>query len=60
MHTLDHWPEPRHEAMEQAIELLAGGQVKPAIAARLPLADAAKAQSLIEERRAMGKVVLIP
>ena len=60
MHTLDHWPEPRREAMEQAISLLASGQVKPAIAARLPLAEAAKAQTLIEQRTAMGKVVLIP
>jgi NADPH:quinone reductase-like Zn-dependent oxidoreductase len=59
MHTLDHWPEPRREAMEQAIEMLASG-VKPAIAARLPLADAAKAQTLIEERKAMGKVILKP
>ena len=39
--------------------MLASG-VKPAIAARLPLADAAKAQTLIEERKAMGKVVLKP
>ena len=60
MHTLDHWPEPRREGMENAIEILAGGRVKPAIAARLPLAEAAEAQTLIEERRAMGKVVLIP
>jgi NADPH2:quinone reductase len=60
MHTLDHWPEPRREAMEQAIDLLASGRARPAIAARLPLADAAKAQSLIEERKAMGKVVLTP
>ena len=60
MHTLDHWPEPRREAMEQAIEMLGSGRVKPAIAARLPLADAAMAQTLIEERKALGKVVLIP
>lgn len=60
MHTLDHWPEPRREAMEQVIEILASGRVKPAIAARLPLADAAKAQSLIEDRKASGKVVLLP
>jgi len=60
MHTLDHWPEPRREAMEQAIEMLASGQVKPAIAARLPLADAAKAHRLIEQRTAMGKVILKP
>lgn len=60
MHTLDHWPAPRREAMEQAIAILGNGQAKPAIAARLPLANAAKAQTLIEERKAMGKVVLIP
>ncbi len=60
MHTLDHWPEPRREAMARAISILASGQCTPAIAARLPLADAARAQSLIEERKAMGKVVLIP
>jgi len=60
MHTLDHWPEPRREAMEQAVEMLAGGRAKPAIAARLPLSEAAKAHALIEERKAMGKVVLKP
>jgi NADPH2:quinone reductase len=60
MHTLDHWPELRREAMEQAIEMLASGRVKPAIAARLPLADVRKAHALIEERKAMGKVVMVP
>ena len=60
MHTLDHWPEPRREAMEQAIEMLDSGRAKPAIAARLPLAEAGKAHALIESRKAMGKVVLIP
>jgi NADPH2:quinone reductase len=60
MHTLDHWPEPRREAMEQAIEMLASGGARPAIAARLPLADAAEAHRLIEARKAMGKVVLKP
>lgn len=60
MHTLDRWPEPRREAMEQAIEMLASGKAQPAIAARLPLAEAAKAHALIEERKAMGKVVLKP
>jgi len=60
MHTFDHWPEPRREAMTEAIALLAGGQAKPAIAARLPMAEAAAAHALIEERKAMGKVVLVP
>ncbi len=60
MHTLDHWPEPRREAMEQAIEMLASGRAQPAIAARLPLAEAAQAHRFVEERKAMGKVVLKP
>lgn len=60
MHTFDHWPEPRREAMGEAIALLASGKARPAIAARLPLADVAKAHALIEQRKAMGKVVLIP
>ncbi len=60
MHTYDHLPEPRREAMERAIGLLADGKVDPAIAARIPLADAAEAHRLIESRQAMGKVVLIP
>ena len=60
MHTLDHWPELRREAMEPAIEMLASGRVKPAIAARLPLAEARKAHTMIEERKAMGKVILTP
>ncbi len=60
MHTYDHMPGPRREAMERAIGLLAGGTVKPAIAARFPLAQAARAHDLIESRTAMGKVVLKP
>jgi NADPH2:quinone reductase len=40
--------------------MLAGGRAKPAIAARLPLAEAAQAHALIESRKAMGKVVLTP
>ena len=40
MHTYDHMEEPRREAMARAVELLGSGQVKPAIAARIPLAEA--------------------
>jgi NADPH2:quinone reductase len=60
MHTYDHLPEPRREAMERAVGLLADGRVEPAIAARIPLAEAAEAHRLIESRTAMGKVVLTP
>jgi NADPH2:quinone reductase len=59
MHTYDHMPEPRRQAMQAAVDLLAGG-VKPAIAAVFPLAEAARAHDLVESRRAIGKIVLKP
>jgi NADPH2:quinone reductase len=60
MHTYDHMPGPRREAMARAIDLIAGGKVKPAIGEKLPLAQAARAHDLIEARGAMGKIVLKP
>ena len=60
MHTYDHMEEPRREAMARAVELLANDKVKPAIAARFPLAEARRAHDLIEARTAAGKVVLVP
>ena len=59
MHTYDHMPGPRREAMQAAIDLLAGG-IRPAIAAQFPLADAARAHDLVETRQATGKIVLKP
>jgi NADPH2:quinone reductase len=60
MHTYDHMEEPRREAMAQAVELLGSGKVKPAIAARIPLAEVRRAHDLIESRSATGKIVLKP
>lgn len=60
MHTYDHMEEPRREAMARAAELIGSGKVKPAIAARFPLAEAQRAHELIEQRGAMGKIVLKP
>jgi len=60
MHTYDHMEEPRREAMARAVELLGSSQVKPAIAARFPLAEAYRAHDLIEARSACGKIVLVP
>jgi NADPH2:quinone reductase len=60
MHTYDHMEEPRREAMTRATELLVGGTFRPAIAARFPLAEANRAHRLIEQRGAMGKIVLKP
>jgi NADPH2:quinone reductase len=60
MHTYDHMEEPRREAMARAVELLGSGKAKPAIAARLPMAEARKAHAMIDARGAMGKIVLKP
>ncbi len=60
MHSYDHLPEPRREAFAAALELLASGKVHPAIAERLPLAQARRAHDLIDSRGMMGKVVLHP
>jgi NADPH2:quinone reductase len=60
MHTYDHMEEPRRSALVQAIELLGSGKVKPAIHARLPLAQAGRAHELIDTRNTTGKIVLTP
>lgn len=60
MHTYDHLPQPRREALASALDLLASGKAKPAIAARLPLSEARKAHDLIGARSTMGKIVLKP
>ena len=60
MHTYDHMPEPRREAMQSAIDLISSGKVRPAIAAQFALAEAARAHQLVESRKAIGKVVLKP
>ncbi|MFQ5636002.1 MAG: zinc-binding dehydrogenase, partial [Gammaproteobacteria bacterium] len=39
---------------------LAGGSLKPVIQATFPLADAARAHELLDQNRAMGKIVLRP
>jgi NADPH2:quinone reductase len=60
MHTYDHMEEPRRAALARAMELLGRGEVRPAIAARIPLGEAQRAHELIESRMAMGKIVLRP
>ena len=60
MHTYDHMEEPRREAIMRAIDLLGSGTVRPAIATRIPLAQARRAHEMIEARSAHGKIVLVP
>lgn len=53
-------PELVRRAADEVIELWRSGAVRPAVGATFPLERAADAHRLIEERRHVGKVVLVP
>jgi len=46
--------------LEQLLQLLESGRLRPAIAERLPLAQAARAHELMESSQHVGKLVLLP
>lgn len=46
------------EDLTHVLDLLATGQIKPVIGERLPLAEAAHAHELLEQRSVTGKIVL--
>ena len=52
-HTLEPWSAPLRA-------LLADGTVKPVVAGAFSFEDAGAAQTMITERRNLGKVVLVP
>jgi NADPH2:quinone reductase len=60
MHTLDHRPELRAQSMNDLIEKLSAGAIRPLIHARLALKDARRAHEMIEARQVIGKVLLKP
>jgi NADPH:quinone reductase-like Zn-dependent oxidoreductase len=47
------------ETLTELLGLLAAGQIKPVVAARFPLAEAARAHELLERGGYAGKVVLV-
>jgi NADPH:quinone reductase len=53
-------PEVVREAAQELVGLWEQGAIRPVVGAELPLAEAAAAHALIEERRHVGKVVLVP
>ena len=55
-----HRPDLVKAATEEIMSLWAEGAVRPVVGATFPLAEAADAHRLIEERRSVGKVVLVP
>lgn len=60
MHTLDHQPAVRAASMNDLIEKLGQGAIRPLIHARLPLKDARRAHEMIEARQVIGKILLKP
>jgi D-arabinose 1-dehydrogenase-like Zn-dependent alcohol dehydrogenase len=46
--------------LEDCLELVRLGQIKPIITERLPLAEAARAHELLEQGRSMGRILLKP
>jgi NADPH2:quinone reductase len=55
-----HRPEVVQEAIGELVELWRSGAIKPVVGATFPLDEVAEAHRLVEERRSVGKVVLVP
>jgi NADPH:quinone reductase len=60
IHAFDHDRDARRRATGALLDLLAAGAIRPAIHARLPLAEAGQAQALLESGRVLGKLLLQP
>jgi NADPH2:quinone reductase len=61
--SLWHYIHTRKELMESAaslFDMVHRGVVKPVIAHRFPLKDAAEAHRILEDRKALGSIVLVP
>jgi len=55
-----HEPELVSEAIGELLALWQLGALRPVVGAELPLAEVGQAHELVESRRSVGKVVLIP
>jgi NADPH2:quinone reductase len=53
-------PAPVAEALGELLELWRGGAIRPVVGAELPLDEVERAHELVESRRSVGKVVLVP
>jgi len=60
IHAVDADVAQRRGLMEQAIALMASGQVRAPRATRMPLADARRAHELLDNGGSLGKLVLVP
>jgi NADPH2:quinone reductase len=55
-----HRPELVRQAIGELMKLWVEGAIRPVVGATFPLSQAADAHRLIEERKSVGKVVLVP
>jgi NADPH2:quinone reductase len=60
IHAFDHDRDARRRATGALLDLLAKGAIRPPIHARFPLAEAGRAQALLESGRVLGKLLLKP
>lgn len=56
----DPYPEILGQSLGTLITYLSEKKIEPIIAARIPLAEAAKAHQLLESRKTVGKIILKP
>ena len=57
---LRHAPDVIAAATRELLELWAGRRIRPVVGAEFPLAEVEHAHALVESRRSVGKVVLVP
>jgi NADPH:quinone reductase len=57
---LRHAPDVVAACTRELLDLWAKGTIKPLVGAEFPLAEVEKAHELVESRRSVGKVVLLP
>lgn len=60
IHSFDHRPDIRAAATRTLVGHLDAGRIKPLIHDRLPLAEAGRAQAMLEAGEVIGKVLLKP
>jgi NADPH2:quinone reductase len=57
---LRHAPDVIAAATKELLELWSSGAIRPVVGAEFPLAEVEAAHELVESRRSVGKVVLLP
>jgi NADPH2:quinone reductase len=60
MHSFDELPALRDRCTDEVLRLFAEGKIAPHLGPILPLAEAAKAHAMLEQRGVTGKILLKP